>query len=99
MLVTESQGLPIGSMVASAQPTEIRLAEATLRTVTHSASGPGRAMPFGNPRGVEAFALASRAGAINRPRPPAGSFALPLSLADRTDFQRAGVFSSPRGLL
>lgn len=32
MLVTEGQGLPIGGMVASAQPAEIQLAEATLRT-------------------------------------------------------------------
>jgi|DewCreStandDraft_3_1066083.scaffolds.fasta_scaffold00171_4 transposase len=33
MLVTEGQGLPIEGMVAGAQPAEIRLAEATLRTV------------------------------------------------------------------
>ena len=33
MLVTDGQGLPIGGLVASAQPAEIRWAEATLRTV------------------------------------------------------------------
>ena len=33
MLVTEGQGLPIGGMVASAQPAELRLAEATLQTI------------------------------------------------------------------
>jgi len=33
MLVTDGQGIPIGGMVASARPAEIRLAEATLRTV------------------------------------------------------------------
>jgi len=33
MLVTDGQGIPIGGLVASAQPAEIRLAEATLQTV------------------------------------------------------------------
>ena len=33
MLVTDGQGVPIGALVHSAQPAEIRLAEATLRTV------------------------------------------------------------------
>jgi len=33
MLVTDGQGIPIGGTVASARPAEIRLAEATLKTV------------------------------------------------------------------
>jgi len=103
MLVTEGQGLPIGGMVASAQPAEIRLAEATLRTV--------RVPPRTRPqalveRCLSAILAASRhsplparADAINRPRPQAGPFALPLPLDNRTDFQLAGAFSSPRGPL
>jgi transposase len=34
MLVVENQGLPMGGLVASAQPAEVKLAEATLATVT-----------------------------------------------------------------
>jgi transposase len=33
MLVVENQGLPIGGLIASAQPAEVQLAEATLATV------------------------------------------------------------------
>jgi hypothetical protein len=33
MLVVENQGLPMGGLVASAQPAEVKLAEATLATV------------------------------------------------------------------
>jgi len=50
MLVTEGQGLPIGGMVAGAQPAEMRLAEAPLRAVrvppAHSAPSPGGSDAF-----------------------------------------------------
>lgn len=103
MLVTEGQGLPIGGMVAGAQPAEMRLAEAPLRAV--------RVPPRTRPqalveRCLSAILAASRHSPLHPasapstpPRPQAGPFALPLPLDGRTDFQLAGAFSSPRGPL
>jgi|GEM_PF-4203737 len=74
MLVTDGQGIPIGSLVASAQPAEIRLAEATLPAGADALAPVSRpwwptramtAMPSGDILNDVAFALVSPADAIN----------------------------------
>jgi len=42
MVVVDGQGIPLGSTLASASPAEVKLAEATLESISVPRRGPGR---------------------------------------------------------
>ena len=42
MVVVDGQGVPLGSYLTSASPSEVRLAEATLASISVPRGGPGR---------------------------------------------------------